>query len=74
MGTNPDGEAADLHSRKQSTDSFSLLHVTTAGKIESLLHNGHTQWICCPLPSPDGKSLAFRALTFDSNVWMIDDF
>ena len=55
-------------------DSFSLLHVTTAGKIELLLHNGHTQWICCPLPSPDGKSLAFRALTFDSNVWMIDDF
>jgi len=55
-------------------DSFSLLHVTTAGKIESLLHNGHTQWICCPVPSPDGKYLAFRALTFDSNVWMIDDF
>jgi len=42
--------------------------VTTAGKIESLLHNSHTQWIFCPVPSPDGKYLAFRALTFDSNA------
>jgi len=25
-------------------------------------------------PSPDGKYLAFRALTFDSNVWVIDNF
>jgi len=55
-------------------DSFSLLHVTAGGKVDSLLRNGHTQWICCPVPSPDGKYLAFRALTFDSNVWVIDNF
>jgi len=27
-----------------------------------------------PKWSPDGKYLAFRALTFDSNVWVIDNF
>ena len=27
-----------------------------------------------PLPSPDCKYMAFDAQTWDSNVWMIDNF
>jgi hypothetical protein len=27
-----------------------------------------------PLPSPDGKHLAFGVLTYDTNVWMIENF
>jgi hypothetical protein len=26
------------------------------------------------MPSPDGKHLAFRAMTLDSNAWMIENF
>ena len=55
-------------------DSFNLLHVTLTGKVNPLLRNGHRQWMVDPIPSPDGKYLAFRAHTFDSNVWMLEGF
>ena len=55
-------------------DSWNLLHVTLAGKVSPLLRNGHRQWMTNPLPSPDGKYLAFKAQTFDSNVWMLEGF
>jgi Tol biopolymer transport system component len=55
-------------------NSYNLLHVTLAGKVQSLLHNEWRQWLVSPLPSPDGKYLAFRAQTSDSNVWMIESF
>jgi Tol biopolymer transport system component len=55
-------------------DSFNLLHVTLAGKVNPLLRNGHRQWMVNPLPSPDGKYLAFRAQTFDRNVWLLEGF
>jgi Tol biopolymer transport system component len=55
-------------------DSSSLLHVTLNGKVEPLLRNGHRQWMNNPLPSSDGKFLAFQAQTWDSNVWMLEGF
>ncbi len=55
-------------------DSFNLLHVTLNGKVKPLLPNGHRQWMTRPLPSPDGKYLAFEAHTLDSNVWMLEGF
>jgi len=55
-------------------DSFNLLHVTLTGKVKPLLRNGHRQWMVKPLPSPDGKYLAFQAQTWDSNVWMLEGF
>ena len=55
-------------------NSYNLLHVTLAGKVQSLLRNDARQWLVSPLPSPDGKYLAFRAQTSDSNVWTIDNF
>jgi serine/threonine protein kinase/Tol biopolymer transport system component len=55
-------------------DSFNLLHVTLAGKVNPLLRNGHRQWMVNPLPSPDGKYLAFQAQTFDRNVWLLEGF
>ena len=54
--------------------SFNLLYVTLAGQIKLLLSNGHRQWMIRPLPSPDGKYLAFQAQTQDSNVWMLEGF
>ena len=55
-------------------DSFSLLRVTLAGKVHVLLRNPQTQWLYSPMASPDGKHLAFQAETWDSNVWMIENF
>jgi Tol biopolymer transport system component len=55
-------------------DSFNLLHVTLAGKVKPLLRNGHRQWMARPMPSPDGKHLAYQAQTWDSNVWMLEGF
>ena len=55
-------------------DSKNLLHVTLSGKVQPLLHYDRRQWMINPLPSPNGKYLAFQALTWDSNVWMLEGF
>ena len=55
-------------------DSFNLLYVTLAGKVKPLIRNGQRQWMINPLPSPNGKYLAFQAQTWDSNVWMLESF
>jgi Tol biopolymer transport system component len=57
-------------------DGPDLLRATLEGKVTLFWHNGHNQWqwVGSPLPSPDGKYLAFRSKSFDSNVWMIENF
>jgi hypothetical protein len=55
-------------------DSFELLHVTLAGKVEPIIQNGYSQSVGTLLPSPDGKFLAYQAETTDSNVWMLANF
>jgi Tol biopolymer transport system component len=57
-------------------DSSDLIRVTLNGKVTRLVHNGHNQWqwLANPLPSPNGKYLAFQARTWDSNVWMLENF
>ena len=53
--------------------TLDLLHVTTAGKVNVLSHNDRAQWPAWPVPSPDGKYLAFQAQTYDFNAWMMED-
>jgi serine/threonine protein kinase/Tol biopolymer transport system component len=55
-------------------ESFNLVHVSLSGKVQRLLSNTHKQWMTSPLPSPDGKRLAFQAQTLDSNVWLLQNF
>ena len=55
-------------------DSINLVYITPFGKVNPLLRNGHRQWMVSPVPSPDGKYLAFQARTVDSNVWMLENF
>jgi Tol biopolymer transport system component/predicted Ser/Thr protein kinase len=55
-------------------DSFNLVYITPLGKVKPLLRNGHRQWMINPLPSPDGRHLAFQAQTWDGNVWMLENF
>jgi Tol biopolymer transport system component len=54
-------------------DSANLLYVTLAGKVKLLLRGG-LQEMDNPLPSPDGKYLAYEAETRDSNAWMLENF
>jgi hypothetical protein len=42
--------------------------------VDLLLRKGHNQELARPLPPPDGKYLALRTQTLDSNVWMIENF
>jgi len=55
-------------------DSFNLLHVTMSGRVQNLIRKGKAQLLYQTAPSPDGKYLAFKAHTFDSNVWVIENF
>lgn len=57
-------------------DGTDLVRATLSGKVTLLGHTGHSlwQWARNPLPSPDGKYLAFQSTSIDSNVWMLDDF
>jgi Tol biopolymer transport system component len=52
-------------------DSFNLVHITSIGKVHTLLRTDRKQWITSPLPSPDGKYLAFGSQSWDSNLWII---
>jgi Tol biopolymer transport system component len=52
-------------------DSFNLVHITSLGKVHILLRTDRKQFIVSPLPSPDGKYLAFRGQSWDSNLWII---
>ena len=49
-----------------------LLHVSTNGQAQVLRKSG--LWIDRPLPSPDGRYLAFGEVTSNQNAWMIDNF
>ncbi len=57
-------------------DGSDLLHVMLDGKVNLLWHHGHSpwQWASNPLPSPEGRYLAFQSKSLDSNVWMIENF
>lgn len=41
--------------------------------MESLMRRGQDERLYNLEPSPDGKHLTFGAMTWDSNVWMIED-
>jgi serine/threonine protein kinase len=50
-----------------------LLHLTLQGKVKPLFPSPYHQ-LRNPLPSPDGRFLAYQAFGWDSNVWMLENF
>jgi Tol biopolymer transport system component len=64
-----DGQA--LFVTSYSSNGFPLLRVSLAGTAE-LLYTG-SYYIESPVPSPDGRYLAFGEITPEGNVWVIDD-
>jgi Tol biopolymer transport system component len=71
-----------LNGAELSPDGSWLLYWESAGaaqgappaQVKPLLQNGWRGWINNPLPSPDGKYLAYDGVTIDSNVWMLEGF
>ena len=66
-----DGSA--LFAAVQTTGYF-LARIDLNGKIQMLLDRGRAQWLSNPSPSPDGRYLAFSQRTFESNVWLMENF
>ena len=58
------------------TDSgHKLAHVSMTGRTDPLWQVGRQGTsIHDPLASPDGKYVAYNGETWDSNVWIIDNF
>jgi serine/threonine protein kinase/Tol biopolymer transport system component len=57
-----------------SPASLNLIYVSVTGTVSTLLENGHRQAVFNPQPSPDGKYLAYSTQTWDSNVWVLENF
>jgi len=55
-------------------NTFDLVRVTPSGKVQLLWGSGQRQGITRPLPSHNGKHLAFQAETQDNNVWLLQNF
>jgi len=45
-----------------------------SGTVQTLIKKGKAQLLYQPVPSPDGKYLAYEAHTWESNVWVIENF
>jgi Tol biopolymer transport system component len=54
--------------------AFLLGRVDMAGQTQILRTATLNQWMDRVAASPDGRSLAFGAQTFDSNVWLLETF
>lgn len=67
-----DGKA--LFATILSPTGFLLVRVDLAGGTKVLRDGGRASWMNGIVPSPDGKHLAFGAQTWDSNVWLIENF
>ncbi|HEY6263976.1 MAG TPA: hypothetical protein VIW93_04170 [Candidatus Acidoferrum sp.] len=54
--------------------SSNLIHVTLSGRVHVLLSRPRGIFMRSVLPSPDGKFLAFQAVTRGSNAWLLENF
>jgi serine/threonine protein kinase len=52
---------------------YALLRVGLDGRAEPVIAN-HAPDVILGLPSPDGRSLAIMAVTYNENVWMMENF
>lgn len=71
LGWAKDGSA--IYAAVQTTGYF-IARIDLDGKTHVLLDRGRAQWLSNPCPSPDGRSLAFSQRTFESNVWLLENF
>lgn len=67
------GDGKTLFVSAAVSGGYALLRVGLDGKARPLIAN-HTPDVVLGLPSPDGRSLAVMAATYNQNVWMMENF
>ena len=72
VGWAADGKA--LFVTVYTPKAFLLGQVDLAGHAHVLLDKGTGQWLTQVVASPDGRYVAFGAQTWDSNVWLLENF
>jgi len=55
-------------------ETYNLVHVAMSGHVQLLLDNAHKQWMYGPIASPDGKHVAWQVESYESNVWLLENF
>ena len=66
-----DGKA--LFVGAEVSGGYALWRIGLDGKAQPLIAN-HTPDVILGLPSPDGRNLAIMAVTYNENVWMMENF
>jgi serine/threonine protein kinase/Tol biopolymer transport system component len=72
LGWTANGNA--LFTTGLSTTGYFIARIELDGKTQVLLNRGRSQWLGLLCPSPDGRHLVFSQGTFDSNVWLLENF
>jgi eukaryotic-like serine/threonine-protein kinase len=62
-----------LFAAARSTVYF-IARIDLDGTTRVLLDQGTNHWLSSTCPSPDGRRLAFSQQTFESNVWLLENF
>ena len=68
------GDGSGFLLAAQSTAGYFLAHLGLDGKSSVLLDRGRNQWLGRLAISPDGKHLAFAQQSFQTNVWLLENF
>jgi eukaryotic-like serine/threonine-protein kinase len=70
----PDGRRIYVSAFSNSS-SWTIFLTDLAGNTKVLNEMpGGQGWVCCPLPSPDGRFLAYTERIFETNVAMLENF
>jgi Tol biopolymer transport system component len=57
-----------------TADEYALLHIGLDGEVQFLWRRPNSQWLAFPVPSPDGRYLAFGVQEYQSNAWLLENF
>ena len=71
-----DGKGIYLQEWGSSDSFFRILYAGLDGHSQVLWNRGSGPgWtIHYPIPSPDGRHLAFTFITYESNAWLLENF
>jgi serine/threonine protein kinase len=67
-----DGNA--LFAGAQVGSDFLIVRIELDGKTHVLLNRGRNNFLSNPIPSPDGRHLAFTQQTWETNAWLLENF
>jgi Tol biopolymer transport system component len=67
-------EGDALFAAVQSTTGYLIIRIGLEGEIVVLLDRGRNNWLGHPYSSPDGRRLAFTQMTWENNVWLLENF